>query len=133
MNIQYLFPSSQGDIPLEQAQLALPFKMTPTREHPSLTLKDYFVALERFILMEGGKRLIRLLEKKLSRTIAADQIQGIRIYSEKHGILSLQYRISGVFITVPDVELIGKKPFLYRLIEILNFKRASRSIKCDFS
>lgn len=97
MNIQYLFPSSQGDIPLEPAQLALPFKMTPTREHPSLTLKDYFLALERFILMEGGKRLIRLLEKELSRTIEADQIKGIRIRSEKHGVL---YHIARIEIRV---------------------------------
>ena len=97
MNIQYLFSSSQGDIPLEPAQLALPFKMTPTREHPFLTLKDYFDALERFILMEGGKGLLRLLEKELSRTIEADQIKGIRICSEKHGAL---YHIARVEIRV---------------------------------
>ncbi|MBW2207298.1 MAG: hypothetical protein JRG79_10345, partial [Deltaproteobacteria bacterium] len=97
MNIQYLFSSSQGAIPLEPAQLALPFKMTPTREHPFLTLKDYFDALGRFILMDGGEGLLRLLEKELSRTIEADQIKGIRICSEKHGAL---YHIARVEIGV---------------------------------
>ena len=34
---------------------------------------------------------------------------------------SLQYRISGVFITVPDVELIGKKAFFVQINRDLKF------------
>lgn len=99
MNIQYFFSSPQGDIPLEPAHRALPFKMTPTQEHPRLTLGDYFDALGQFLLKAGGEDLLHLLEKKLSHAIAFDQIRAIRICSEKHGTL---YHIARVEIRVDD-------------------------------
>ena len=64
MKIRYLFSASKGDIPLEPEELALPFKITPTQEHPFLTLKDYFDATGQFILMDGGKGLLRLMEEE---------------------------------------------------------------------
>ena len=72
MKIQYFFSSPQGDIPLDPAQHALPFKMTPTQEHPRLTLGSYFDALGQFLLKASGEDLLHLLGKELSHTIAFD-------------------------------------------------------------
>lgn len=102
MNIQYLFSSPQGDMPLEPAQLALPFRITPNREHPSLTLGDYFDGLGQFLCMDDGRRLMRLIEKELSQPIESDQIRCLRLYSEKHGAL---YHIARVVIGVGDRSL----------------------------
>ena len=34
---------------LSAADLKLPFRLSPEEEHPFLTLKDYFSALEQFV------------------------------------------------------------------------------------
>ena len=64
MIVEYLFSTSEGDFPAGQSELALPFKITPTQDHPSLTLKDYFNAVKAFILQAQGKSLEGVLRDK---------------------------------------------------------------------
>ncbi|HIJ36943.1 MAG TPA: hypothetical protein HPP59_06685 [Deltaproteobacteria bacterium] len=87
MLVEYLFSTSDGDFPAGQAELALPFKITPTQNHPSLTLKDYFDAARTFVLKDQGKPLEGVLRDKLGLQPCFEDIEKIRIRSEKHGVL----------------------------------------------
>lgn len=85
MIIDNLFSSPEGDIHLGPEDLNRSFLLTPTRKHTFITLKDYFVAIERFILTEEGASLINIMETRGAREISLAQIKRILIRSEKHG------------------------------------------------
>ena len=87
MLVEYLFSTSQGDLPVGEAELALPFKITPTKDHPFLTVKDYFDAVRAFILHVQGRPLESIFEDKPGLRACFKDVQKIRIRSEKHGVL----------------------------------------------
>ena len=95
MLVEYLFSTSEGDLPAEHAELALPFKLTPTQNHPHLTLKDYFDAIKAFIFKDRGKPLEDVLRDKVDLPTCSEDIRKIEIRSEKHGVL---YHLSSVKI-----------------------------------
>ena len=95
MEIKYLFSSPEGDISLRPEDLARPFLITPSKQHPFLTLGDYFNAIRKFILGDQGKRLLYILKESLNREIGLDSIHKILIRSEKHGAL---YHVASVDI-----------------------------------
>ena len=87
MHFRFFLSAPQGDIELSPEELQQPFLISPTEKHPFLTLKDYFGALQKFILSGDGKYLHAALEKiRLpgSNSPPAD-ISEIHIHSEKHG------------------------------------------------
>ncbi len=100
MIVEYLFSTSEGDLPAGEAELALPFKISPTKNHPSLTVKDYFDAVRAFILHGRGRPLRNLFEDKPDLQPSFEDIQKIRIRTEKHGVL---YHIM-------SVELLSQRP-----------------------
>jgi len=99
MFIDYLFSSPDGDIPLGPQDLARPFLMAPSEPHPFLTLGDYFETIRKFALRDGGRCLIDALRAGAIGEGGLDAIQGIRIRSEKHGVL---YHVASVEIVVDD-------------------------------
>jgi len=87
MLIEYLFSGPEGDIPVAPAELAVPFKISPSENHPFLTLEDYFEAIKDFILKDHAKPLIDILRGRSNEDVSQDGIQKILIRSEKHGAL----------------------------------------------
>lgn len=85
MITEYLFSSPQGDISLTPEDLSRPFLVAPLKEHPFLTLRDYFHAIEEFILKDGGKSLGSALKKIRENCFRPTGIERMVIRSEKHG------------------------------------------------
>ena len=85
MIFEYRFSSPEGDIPLSSEDLNKPFKITLQKEHPVLTLGDYFRVLQEFILVHNREYLTDLM--------GATGIEKLIIRSEKHGAL---YHIASI-------------------------------------
>jgi len=86
MQFRFFLSAPQGDIELAPEDLQQPFLISPTEKHPFLTLKDYFGALQKFILTDGGKHLHDVLAKmNLAVNKSPADISEIHICSEKHG------------------------------------------------
>ncbi|MBI4775582.1 MAG: hypothetical protein HY788_15680, partial [Deltaproteobacteria bacterium] len=83
---------------MDESNLGLPFLLAPNKPHSSLTLRDYFHALEQFLLEEGGMRLAAAFRLRHSGASVRD-IKEIRIRSEKHGTF---YHIASIEIKVHD-------------------------------
>ncbi|MBW2615507.1 MAG: hypothetical protein JRD02_04970 [Deltaproteobacteria bacterium] len=127
MLIEYLFSGPKGDIPIGPDELAIPFKISPSENHPFLTLKDYFEAIKEFILEDHGKPLIAVIRERSNKDISQDTIQKILIRSEKHGDL---YHLASVeiFIGTKSVKLSVStavsekgKGYLHHEFDILKF------------
>ena len=99
MTIEYLFSAPKEDIPAGLDELSLPFKITPSEQHPFLALRDYFEAIRRFILIDQEKPLVRILKERFSNEIDFNSIEKILIRSEKHGVL---YHLASVEILADD-------------------------------
>jgi hypothetical protein len=97
MIVKYLFSSPNGDIPSGPKRLLTPFKMTPSENHPILTLADYFSAIKDFIFKDPKNVLIPSLDEELGKTVVPTQIHKILIRSEKHGAL---YHLASVEIFI---------------------------------
>jgi hypothetical protein len=95
MVIEYLFSGPKGDIPIGPDELAIPFKISPSENHPFLTLKDYFEAIKEFLLKDHGKPLIAVIRKRSNMNIGLEGIRKLLIRSEKHGAL---YHLASVEI-----------------------------------
>ncbi len=98
MNVRYLFASPDGDIPADETLLDRPFRLSPSEEHPTLILRDYFETLERFLLHEGSPSSPSTLQGVLGLNSPGDEILEILIRTEKHGAL---YHIASVEILLP--------------------------------
>jgi len=81
----YLAASPDGDIPLGPADLDVPFRISLTQTHPRRTLGDYLDALRDMLLVDGCAPLRQVLEARLGAPVSQDEIQGVRICTEKHG------------------------------------------------
>ena len=102
MIVQYLFSSPEGDIPLEQANLSKPFLITPGKAHPFLTLGDYFNVLEACVLKNRGEFLERALKDKCHKDWRLENVEKIKIRSEKHGIL---YHLASVEVFIKEIRV----------------------------
>ena len=91
MIVQYLFSSSEGDVPLDDTTLDRAFLLNPFEAHPFLTLRDYFQSIERFIL---GR--VEVLIEKSKTALSPNRIGEMLIRSEKHGTL---YHVASVEMT----------------------------------
>lgn len=88
MIIQYMLSCPEGDINLGSDQLSLPFKLTPSKIHPSMTLGDYFEAIKKVLFKDdflGINNLLKMHPKSRNRP---ENILKILIKTEKHGALS---------------------------------------------
>lgn len=99
MIVKYLFSSPDGDIPAGPDQLASPFKIAPSKDHPHLCLKDYFEAIRDFVLGDNGGPPVTPLEERPFPNQDCDDIHQLLIRSEKHGAL---YHIASVEIISPN-------------------------------
>lgn len=99
MKISYCFSSSKGDVPVDDATLDRPFVLEPFREHPFMTLRDYFFAVQRFLLHEEGKPLAALLASLWGQHVKPEEADTILIRYEKYGTL---YQIASVDVAVRD-------------------------------
>jgi hypothetical protein len=99
MIVKYLFSAPKGDVPIRPDELIRPFKITPSENHPFLTLGDYFEAIKAFILKDYGKSLTVLLRKRLDESTGPDHITKLLIRSEKHGVL---YHLASVEFFIDD-------------------------------
>ncbi len=96
MLFRFLLSSPHGDIELSQQDLQQPFLISPSEEHPFLSLNDYFGVLQEFIKLDHGKNLRAALGKQNPQASnnPAD-ITEVVIRSEKHGAF---YHIASVEI-----------------------------------
>ncbi len=85
MKIRYLFSSPAGDIQADEETLKRPFRLSPSKEHPCLTLRDYFQLIECFLLNGASPPGLSHLEKALCHRVKRTEIREIFIRSEKHG------------------------------------------------
>jgi hypothetical protein len=85
MEIQYCFTSPDGDIVLDPDDLQQPFLVAPDKQHPFLTLGDYFSAIERFVCRDNGQLLNRILHEHYPACMPFDRLRKIIVTSEKHG------------------------------------------------
>ncbi len=85
MKFQYVFRSHGSDIELAESDLCLPFKISPTKVHPFLTLRDYFDAIRSFLVERMSDRLKWTLGEALGSTISVGDMNRLLIRSEKHG------------------------------------------------
>jgi len=92
MHFRFLLADQHGDIELSEKDLRQPFLLSPSEEHPFLTLADYFGSLQKFITQENG----RVLHFVLDGTQSREDIDKIIIRSEKHGAF---YHIASVSLT----------------------------------
>jgi hypothetical protein len=81
MIVEYLFSSPKGDIPITPDDLRTSFKITPSENHPFLTLGDYFKAIEEFVTKHCAK------SPASTRQHGLDRAEKLLIRSEKHGAL----------------------------------------------
>ena len=85
MDFRFFLSDPQGSFELSPQDLEQPFLVNPSEKHPSLTLKDYFGALQKFILSGDGAALASALNKQDLSHIELADISEIVISSEKHG------------------------------------------------
>jgi hypothetical protein len=95
MHVENRIYTNQGDIPASPQLLALPFKLTPSKTHPFLTLGSYFKAIQGFLLRNNGAALDVPLQQSRHTSFCSDAIDTLVIRSEKHGVL---YHIASVEI-----------------------------------
>ena len=58
MIVKYLASGPEGDIPLGTDELTLPFRLTPSENHPFLTLGHYLKAINDLVLGHLGRSSI---------------------------------------------------------------------------
>jgi hypothetical protein len=87
MHFRFLLSDPHGDRELSREDLEQPFLTSPSEKHPFLTLKDYFGALQEFIMPAGGNHFRFALAKKLDLQDSdfPAAISEVLIRSEKHG------------------------------------------------
>ena len=102
MLIDYRFSSPEGDILLEPEDLARPFLLSPSEPHPFLTIRDYFEAIQTFLLRDEGMCLMNILKTKGIGQDGRAGIQRIGIRSEKHGVL---YHVASIEIPFHDTTI----------------------------
>jgi len=81
MIVEYRIASQGRDIEADSQTLDRPFLLSPAESHPFLTLRDYFDALRRFVLLSLGE------------TASQSDPDRLIIRSEKHGAL---YHVASV-------------------------------------
>ena len=85
MDFRFFLSDPQGPLELSPQDLEKPFLVSPSEKHPSLTLKDYFGVLQKFILSHDGVVLASALRKQNLPDIDLADISEVAICSEKHG------------------------------------------------
>ena len=95
MDFRFLLSDQNGDIEFSADELEQPFLVSPTEEHPFLTLADYFEALQKFIMLDNGT----LLQSALKEQFVLSDISEIIVRSEKHGAF---YHIASVELPAPE-------------------------------
>jgi hypothetical protein len=97
MHFRFLLSDPQGDIALSPQDLDQPFLLSPEEVHPFLTLKDYFSALQEFIMLDDGKHLRSAFgDQGLLDADNPAAIPEVLIRSEKHGAF---YHIASIGIS----------------------------------
>jgi hypothetical protein len=99
MVISFCFSSSEGDVSVDNATLDRPFILEPFRNHPFMTLRDYFFSIQHFILRESGLSLTSLLRRLWDREVELGDIDNIILRYEKYGTL---YQIASVTISARE-------------------------------
>lgn len=100
MTVRYLFSSPEGDIPADAELLQRPFLLGPSTPHPFLTLEDYFIAVERFLLGDGSRSLLSALGRTTGHEGRGIGPEDLRIRMEKHGAF---YQVGSVETVLPAV------------------------------
>ena len=124
MHFRFLLADSQGDIELSPRDLDQPFRISPEEQHPFLTLKDYFGALQKFIMRDDGKNLIcALAEQGQQDAPSFADISEVLIRSEKHG----------AFYHIASIALSGREDTGRLAVTTALSKSARRSLREEFT
>jgi len=95
--VKYLFASPDGDaVEAGEKDLYRPLHQSLRGTHRSLTLRDYFFSIKRFLLEENPDRFIAALSETVDNpSIHINSIDRIDVCSEKLGAF---YHIAGVVV-----------------------------------
>jgi hypothetical protein len=96
MHFRFFLSDPRGALELSPEDLEKPFLTSPSEKHPFLTLKDYFGALQKFIISGNGAILSPALRKQNLQHIALADIAEVVISSEKHGAF---YHIASIALS----------------------------------
>lgn len=102
MIVSYLFSSPEGDIVLNSEELSRPFLLNPEKAHSHLTLGDYFDTIRKCILKDEGELLKVALKSTFNENFSLEDIQKIKIRSEKHGVL---YHLASVEVITAEARV----------------------------
>lgn len=145
MNISYRFSSQRGDIVADEAMLERAFATGPLECHQFMTLRDFFDAVKRFLLSEGGTSLNGILFQVLNRDVQTEEIDEIIIRYEKYGTLyqicaidavvggTVARMCAGVAFSTPAKETLdGEYELLSQLEKKAKFGRLPKVYKKDW-
>jgi hypothetical protein len=96
MHFRFFLSDPHGSLELSTDDLEQPFLTNPSEKHPFLILKDYFGALQKFILSRDGALLCAALHKQNLQHIDLADISEVLISSEKHGAF---YHIASIALS----------------------------------
>ncbi|MBN1626700.1 MAG: hypothetical protein JW944_09265 [Deltaproteobacteria bacterium] len=96
-DISYRFSSQKGDVIADEDMLNRKFAVGPSEFHPSLTLRDFFECVRRFLLPENGASCLQdILSGMWQRPVNVEEIETIIIRYEKYGTL---YQICSIDVS----------------------------------
>lgn len=87
MRFRYLFSSAGGDLPADETTLNRPFLLSPSQEHPSIILRDYFKTIEHFLMKEEARLLPSSVQREPNQITSGEKIPEVLLRMEKHGRL----------------------------------------------
>ncbi len=88
MIIEHRLSDPEGDIPIGPREADLPFKTSLHKIHPFFKLRDYFKALEHFLLKTSKPVLTNLVQSRIGLSDPLGRATRLVIRSEKHGHFS---------------------------------------------
>jgi len=101
MKISFLFGGPGGERSIDEEELALPYRVGNFKEHPFLTLGDYFRAAASALLEEDTQPLLVCLEALSGVSFTRKDLEKVVVRSEKHGAV---YHVASI-----DIHAEGRK------------------------
>ena len=101
MVISYCFASPDGDVPVDSKTLARPFIVEPLRNHPFMTLGDFFHSVRHFILGRAGPLLISVLSQSWGRDVTLQTLTALSFVMRN---MALSIRLSSAEISIRESE-----------------------------
>ena len=95
--IELFINTDNGRVPLSEASSGLPLPRGPDRDAPLLHYGPYLKSISAFFDENRAARLLQALKTLSGRELAAREIRGVALISEKHGAL---YQVARLVVSL---------------------------------